>query len=359
VSRLSRLGTMTQPLGRLSRRVRVLAVGGVLFLVLLVLAVTLPVPYVILSPGPTLNTLGKDDQGNEIIVIKGHETRAVDGHLNLTTVDVSTASVTIFQALDGWLQHDKVVVPRDSIYPPGQSQQQVNQQDTQDFVDSQDFAEAAAFCELGYPKGVAVDSFTAGSKAKGVLQANDQLISIDGTPVTTTDALTALLAKQTPGTDVTVVVSRAGNQQTVQVPLISPAAGQSGARMGIAVVQGCIAPFSVDLGLANEIGGPSAGMMFALGIIQEVGATDLTGGKFIAGTGTIDANGNVGPIGGIQLKMIAARKAGATYFLTPAGNCADVVKATPKGLTIVKVDTLHSAVTDLLAIKAGQSVPHC
>src|SRR5450631_2482333 len=99
---------MTQPLGRLSRRVRVLAVGGVLFLVLLVLAVTLPVPYVILSPGPTLNTLGKDDQGNEIIVIKGHETRAVDGHLNLTTVDVSTASVTIFQALDGWLQHDKV-----------------------------------------------------------------------------------------------------------------------------------------------------------------------------------------------------------------------------------------------------------
>ena len=338
---------------------RTLVVGGVLFLILLILAVTLPVPYVILSPGPTLNTLGKDDQGNEIIVIKGKTTREPSGHLNLTTVDVSTASVTVFQALEGWLQHDKVVVPRDSIYPPGQSQQQVNQQDTQDFVDSQDFAEAAAFCELGYPKGIAVDSFTTGSKAKDVLQANDELITINGTAVTTTDALTALLAKLTPGTNATVIVGRAGAHVTVQVPLIAPAAGQAGARMGIAVVQGCIAPFSVDLGLANEIGGPSAGMMFALGIIQEVGPTDLTDGKFIAGTGTIDASGAVGPIGGIQLKMIAARDAGATYFLAPAGNCSDVVKATPKGLTIVKVSTLHDAVTDLEAIKAGQSVPHC
>jgi PDZ domain-containing protein len=350
---------MTQPLGRLSRRVRTLLIGGVLFVVLLVLAVTLPVPYVILSPGPTLNTLGEDDQGDQIIVIKGHPTRTTDGHLNLTTVDVSTAPVTVFQALEGWLEHDKVVVPRDSIYPPGQSRQQVNQQDTQDFVDSQDFAEAAAFCELGYPKGVAVHSFTAGSKAKGPLQANDQLVSVDGTEVTSSDALTALLAKATAGQDATVVIKRGGSELTVSVPLSEAAKGQSGARFGVTVVQGCIAPFTVDLGLANEIGGPSAGMMFALGIINEVGDTDLTGGKFIAGTGTIDASGTVGPIGGIQLKMIAARKAGADYFLAPAGNCSDVLKTTPKGLDVVKVTTLHDAVADLVAIKAGQSVPHC
>jgi PDZ domain-containing protein len=334
-------------------------IGGILFVVLLLLAVTLPVPYVILSPGPTLNTLGQDDQGNKIIVIKGHETRATDGHLNLTTVDVSTQPITVFQALEGWLQHDKVVVPRDSIYPPGQSRQQVNAQDTQDFVDSQDFAEAAAFCELGYPKGVAVESFSEGSKAKGVLQANDQIVSINGSSVTTTDELTAVLAKLTPGESATVVISRGGNQQTVAVPLIGPASGQTGARMGISVVQGCIAPFSVDLGLANEIGGPSAGLMFALGIIQEVGTDDLTGGKFIAGTGTIDASGKVGPIGGIQLKMIAARRAGASYFLAPAGNCGDVAKATPKGLEVVKITTLHDAVADLLDIKAGRPVAHC
>src|ERR1700760_3895172 len=353
------MSTVTQPLGRMSRRVRTLVVGGVLFVVLVILTLTLPVPYVILSPGPTLNTLGKDDQGNDIIVIKGHDTRTSTGHLNLTTVDVSTASVTVFQALEGWVQHDKVVVPRDSIYPPGQSQQQVNQQDTQDFVDSQDFAEAAAFCELGYPKGVAVESFTTGSKAKGVLDANDQLISIDGTPVTTTDELTAQLSKLTPGTDATVVVNREGKQLTVTVPLVAAASGQTGARMGIAIVEGCIAPFSVDLGLANEIGGPSAGMMFALGIINEVGPTDLTGGKFIAGTGTIDASGNVGPIGGIQLKMIAARNAGATYFLAPAGNCGDVRGATPSGLDVIKVNNLSDAVQDLQKSAADQAVPHC
>ena len=99
--------------------------------------------------------------------------------------------------------------------------------------------------------------------------------------------------------------------------------------------------------------------MFALGIIDQVGTQDLTGGKFIAGTGTIDPNGNVGPIGGIALKMIAARKAGATVFLAPAGNCSDVRGTTPKGLDVVKVATLHEAVQDLLALRNGQAVPHC
>ena len=351
---------MTQPLGRLSRRVRTLLIGGVLFVVLLILGFTLPVPYVILSPGPTLNTLGKDDQGNEIIVITGHPTRTTTGQLNLTTVDVSTASVNVFQALAGWIAHDKVVVPRDSIYPPGSPQDEVNQQDTQDFVDSQDNAEAAAFCELGYPKGVAVDTFTTGSKAKGALQANDQLVSVNGEPVTTTEALTALLAKATPGTDATVVVKRGGDELTVSVPLINPVTGQTGARFGVTVVEGCIAPFTVDLGLANEIGGPSAGMMFSLGIINEVGPTDLTGGQFFAGTGTIDPSGKVGPIGGIGLKMIAAHDAGAKYFLAPAANCADVLKSTSRrAWTSSRYRPCIEAVTDMEAIKAGQSVPHC
>jgi len=99
--------------------------------------------------------------------------------------------------------------------------------------------------------------------------------------------------------------------------------------------------------------------MFALGIMDKIGSVDLTHDKFIAGTGTIDPNGNVGPIGGIQLKMIAARKAGATVFLAPAGNCADVRGAIPAGLQVVKVSKLSEAVADLEALNAGQPVPHC
>lgn len=344
----------------MSRRVRTLLVGGVLFVVLLILAVTLPVPYVILSPGPTINTLGTiPGQNTNVIVLVGHPSRSTSGHLNLTTVDVSTDQVTVFQAMVGWLAHDQVVVPHDSIYPPGQSQQQVNQQDHQDFVTSQDSAQAAAFCELGFPQGLQVEGFETGSKAKGVLENGDDIISFNGQSADSVDKLTALLDKATPGTDATVVVKRGDKQVSVSVPLVAAPKGSTGARMGVAIESGCLAPFQVNLGLANEIGGPSAGLMFALGIMDKVGPTDLTNGKFIAGTGTIDPTGKVGPIGGIQLKMIAARRAGASVFLAPSGNCSDVRGNIPSGLNVVKVDTLHNAVNDLLAIQRGQAVPHC
>jgi PDZ domain-containing protein len=133
----------------------------------------------------------------------------------------------------------------------------------------------------------------------------------------------------------------------------------TGGRIGITVSPGCFAPFEVDLGLANQIGGPSAGLMFALGIIDKVGPANLTSGRFIAGTGEIRPDGTVAPIGGIQLKMIAARRAGATIFLAPSDNCNDVSGAIPRGLSVVKVSNLHQAVQDLGALQKGQAVPHC
>ncbi len=129
--------------------------------------------------------------------------------------------------------------------------------------------------------------------------------------------------------------------------------------MGVSVSTECVAPFSVDLALADQIGGPSGGLMFALGIIDKVGSVDLTDGKKIAGTGTIDSTGAVGAIGGIQLKMIAASRAGASVFLAPASNCADVRGHIPRGLQVVKVDTLHAAIQDLAAVHDNKAVPQC
>ncbi|MDT4892936.1 MAG: Lon-like protease [Pseudonocardiales bacterium] len=343
----------------MSRRVRTLLVSGVLFLVLFVLALTLPVPYVVLSPGPTFNTLATDDRGSSIIVIKGATQHTVSGHLNMTTVNVSTQPLTVFTALSGWLQHDEVVVPKSSVYPPGTSQQQVDQQNTADFAESQDNAIAAAACELGYPAQFGVIVVQADTPAKGKLQPADVLKTIDGKPVASADALTAVLQKTKPGTTITIGIVRAGKPQSVTLAVAAPLSGKTGARIGVQVGQVCATPYTVDLGLGNEIGGPSAGLMFALGIMDKVGTTNLTAGRFIAGTGTIDSSGTVGPIGGIQLKMIAARHAGATVFLAPAGNCSDVRGAVPKGLQVVKVDTLHNAVQDLLAIEAGKSTPSC
>lgn len=344
----------------LSRRVRALVVAAVAFIVLFVLALTMPVPYVILTPGPTYNTLGTDPAGRSIITIKGIKTNKTVGHLNMTTVGVNPNPINAFAALKGWLQSDEVVVPRSAVYPPGQSVQQTNLENTAEFVDSQDNAITAADCQLGYPKRFGVVGVLSNGAAHAVLRPADVIRTLDGKRADTPQLLTGMLDKLKPGTKVTLGIVRAGTPKTVSVKLGPPPQGRkTGGSLGITVGRICAAPFTVDLGLANQIGGPSAGLMFALGIIEKVGKTDLTGGRFIAGTGTIDAAGNVGPIGGISLKMIAARDKGATIFLAPAGNCPDVVNATPAGLHVVKVATLHQAVHDLLRIKKGEPVPSC
>ena len=319
----------------------------------------MPVPYVVLSPGPTYNTLTTDSQDRTIIVIKGRQPNKTTGHLNLTTVDITSNRVTAVQALVGWLQHDRVVVPRSAIYPPGQSEQQVNQQDAAQFASSQDNATAAAFCELDYPKGFGVVAVDANSGANGKLRAFDQLLTLDGTSIDSQQKLSAALSTRKPGETVTIAFKRLGKPMTVAIVLSDPGHGQKGGRIGITVGEQCFAPFEVDLGLADQIGGPSAGLMFALGIMDKVGNVDLTNGAYVAGTGEIQSDGKVLPIGGIQLKMIAARRAGALIFLAPTANCSDVRGATPKGLNVIRVDTLRDAVQDLLNVQAGKPVPHC
>ncbi len=346
----------------MNRRNRTLVVGGVLFVVLFVLALTLPVPYVILSPGPTFNTLGRyqtDSGDQQIIVITGRPVNQTSGNLNMTTVNVSGGHVTAVQALIGWLQNDQTVVPRTAIYPPGQSVQQVNQQDTAQFAQSQEAATAAAFCELGYPRGFGVLRVDPKLNAYGKLEAGDQIVSVDGKPADSEAKLAAILLNDTPGQTVGITVKRSGVLRSEQVTLSKPAGNGKGGRLGVTVTTGCLAPFEVDLGLGDEIGGPSAGLMFALGIMDKVGPTNLTNGTFVAGTGEIQPDGKVLPIGGIQLKMIAARRAGATVFLAPDANCGDVRGAVPDGLNVIKVDTLHDAVQDLRAVEHGGSVPHC
>jgi Lon-like protease len=333
-------------------------VTGVLFVVAVAVAILLPVPYVVLGPGVTLNTLGDDPNGKPILTITGGEVRDTSGNLNLTTVSVSGDNVNALQALAGWLRGDQIVVPRASVYPPGQTEQQTNQQNAQDFTDSQNTAEAAAFCELGYPEGFGVLSVTS-ANAKKALKPGDQLVSVDGQAVDSPDSLRAVLAKQTPGDTVQVQVTRADKPLTLPVVLSKPVQGSGGASIGIGVGDACLAPYQIDFGLADEIGGPSAGLMFALGIVDKIGPDDVTDGRFIAGTGTIDSDGKVGPIGGIQLKMIAAKDAGATVFLAPADNCADVRGNIPDGLDVVKVTTLKDALSSLATLESGGSVPHC
>jgi PDZ domain-containing protein len=344
----------------MSRRSLTLLIAAVGTAVAIAVSVLVPVPYVILGPGPTLNTLGKDSAGRPLITISGHPTYATNGHLNLVTVSYQGCQgnrFNIFTALVAWLNPHQAVVPESEICPAGQTQKQTQEQDTQEMTSSQQTATAAALTELHIPYStqVVVVLPEKGFPAYGVLKAGDVITAVNGQPVTSQASLTKLIYAHPAGSTLTLTITRSGQSHQVQV-----GTRQSGGHpvMGVQITQEYKFPFTVKISV-GDIGGPSAGMMFALGIIDKLTKMDLTAGRFIAGTGEITARGQVQPIGGIQQKMIGARNAGATIFLTPAANCADAKSAVPAGLRLVKVSTLNQAVTYLEALKAGKSAPSC
>ena len=327
--------------------------------VAILVAERLPVPYVILGPGPTLNTLGKDQSGKPLITITGHPVYPTTGHLNMVSITYEGGpghQFNVFTALRAWLNPHEAVVPQSEIFAPGQSQQQVTQQDQVQMTGSQESATAAALHQVGiaYQTVAEVVSVKQGLPAYGKLKPGDLITAVDGQPVTGTTRLTTLI-KAHAGQPITVTFRRGGTTQHTQVT-----AAQVDGRpvLGVEVQDHYQFPFTVTIQI-GQIGGPSAGTMFALGIIDKISTENLTGGKFIAGTGEISANGVVSPIGGIQQKMIAARDAGATVFLAPAGNCSDTRGAVPAGLRVVKISTLSGAVSALDNIKAGKPVPSC
>jgi len=194
-----------------------------------------------------------------------------------------------------------------------------------------------------------------GYPASTALKAGDVIEAVDGKAVDGQTSLSSMITAHPVGTVLTLTVLRDG--KTLTIPVASKASGGT-AVIGVDAQEQYKFPFTVSISV-GDIGGPSAGMMFALGIIDKLTPLNLTGGKFIAGTGEITAAGQVQPIGGIQQKMLGARSAGATIFLTPAANCSDTTGAVPAGLRLVKVSTLSQAMSDLEAIKAGKSVPSC
>jgi PDZ domain-containing protein len=341
------------------RRTLTLYISAVAVIIAILVAERLPVPYVILSPGPTLNTLGKDQTGKPLITITGHTVYPTSGHLNMVSISYVGGpghQFNVFTALRAWLDPHEAVVPQTELFAPGQSQQQVTQQDQVEMTGSQESATAAALHQVGiaYKTVAEVVSVKQGLPAYGKLKPGDLITAVDGQPVTGTTRLTALI-KAHAAEPITVTFRRGGTTQHTQLT-----AEQVGGRpiLGIVVQDQYQFPFTVTIQI-GQIGGPSAGTMFALGIIDKISRENLTGGKFIAGTGEISANGAVSPIGGIQQKMIAARDAGATVFLAPAANCSDTRGAVPAGLRVVKVSTLSGAVSALQNIKQGKPVPSC
>lgn len=340
----------------------VLGVSMVALALLLAVAVALPLPYAITAPGPTLNTLG-DHDGKPLIEISSASTYPTTGELRLTTVSTAGGPgypVTLADVLRGWAAPADSVVPVETIFPPDQTQQQISDQGQAEMTSSQEDATVSALEELGYdvPTTLAVGGVVAKSGADGVLEKGDIITSVDGTAVTSFSGLSTLMDAIEPGATVSLGITRDGAAKTVQV--VTTDDGNGRALIGVLLDPTFDFPVQVSIQIEN-IGGPSAGTMFALGIIDMLTPEDEAAGKVIAGTGTMDLTGTVGPIGGIRQKMAGAARDGAEWFLAPADNCSEVVGHVPDGLHVVKISTLHGARLAVEAIGAGKgdTLPTC
>jgi Lon-like protease len=328
------------------------------------LALTRPVPYVHLSPGPVTDALG-ESQGDPVVSITGAETYPTEGSLGITTVYETGAPgsrLTLAKALQGWIDPAVDVVPRDLLFPPDafdgdDAGDQFQRQGAAQLAASEQSAVAAALTYVGEPVTyeVVVDEVEPGSPSDGVLLAGDTLLEIDGSPVPDYRTVKRVMTKVQPGDEVAVTVRRDDDRVTEMVSTESNPDAPDRAYLGVLLGIGFSSPVDVELTLGN-VGGPSAGLIFSLAVIDSLTPGSLTGGRDIAGTGTISQEGRVGPIGGVVQKMYGARDEGADVFLTPRANCGGVTGQIPEGLDVIAVRTLDEAVR---ALEGDLPVPRC
>jgi PDZ domain-containing protein len=319
-----------------------------LLLALWVAAAFESLPYVTYSPGLTVNVLGDNDEGKPIIEIEGKPTYADDGQLRMTTVFVSQrdAHNHLFELMHDWISRSNAVYPKDAIYPEGGTVEQDQKEGQAEMTSSQDAATAAALTQLGYDVTEAVVSgVEKGSPADGRLRAGDVILTVNDTSTLDSDDVVSAVTAAAAGTPIAFDVRRKGKDVQVDV---TPREVDGHAQVGIQVgTRTTDFPVDVTIGIDPAIGGPSAGLMFSLGIYDTLTKGSLTDGRTIAGTGTIDAGGNVGPIGGIQQKIVGARDAGAELFLVPPDNCDEAVGAANGDMRLVEAPTTESALDSI------------
>ena len=310
-------------------------------------AAFVPLPYVTYYPGPTVDILGKSD-GDETVQVTGHKAYYDDGELRMTTVYVSQPEddVSLPELLRAYFDPDAAVWPRSSIYAPDETDESSDRESAVAMVSSQDTAIAAALTELGEKVDPIVEvlDVTPGLPADDKLKVRDVLLEVGGITVTEAQDVVDAVDQAKAGEPIPFVVRRGAKRVSVEV---TPREVDGDLRVGITPGVGFDFPFRVSVNIADNIGGPSAGLMMSLAIFDTLTPGSITDGADIAGTGTITPSGKVGPIGGIQQKIAAARDAGAELFLVPADNCDGIGGVDPGDMRLAKATTMHRAVVTL------------
>lgn len=306
-------------------------------------AIFLKLPLFTLNPGPA-------HSAGELIKVQAPKTYPIKGSFHITTVELYEAS--LIEAMRGWIDPDVAVVPVSAVYPKGKSREETDLELTAQMDESEYSASLSAMSELGYalePDGTLVRSIVQGSPAAGHLQAGDVIVAVDGVKVRHNEDLIKAMNARKIGDEVSISVLREGNPNEFKLKTIGSGGEQSRPVVGMNLLQNYRLPFSINID-DKGIGGPSAGLMFAVTIVDLLEPDDLTSGKVIAGTGELFADGSVHPIGGVAQKIAAAERIHATTFLVPADELEEARDALGSDMEVIGVRTLHEAVEALRAL---------
>ena len=348
--------------GRIGKAMMALSVIG-----FMVVGFALRAPFIIESPGPTFNVLRSQSNHGEIIKIKGAKTYPTSGELRMVTVSMRGGPgthVTYAEVLLAKLKPSSAVLPESEVYPEGVTQKEIEQVSKAQMEDSQMSAKVAALSELGYkvPAKFQVTGVAQDSDFADKLKENDILeeVTFEGKTqvLSFANSLFDVLEEAPADSSLSFKVQRAGKTLSVSGKTRKPADGRRGSQLGVYLDTQAKLPIDIQIAL-QEVGGPSAGTMFALGIIDSLTPASLTGGKSIAGTGAISYGGEVLAISGVPQKMAGAKNDGARWFLLPKSNCSEVKPI--KGIQAVPVQNLHEAreFSEQIASNKVSNLPSC
>lgn len=343
----------------MTRQTWTATVSAVLFVVLAAIIALVPVPFVTWSPGSTFDLLGevqgKDGQTAAAITVSGPgvTTFETTGQLRMTTVAVTApaSALSLPEVLFSYWLPSREVLPSSAVYRPGQGPAEISDQETRLMADSQGTAVVAALRQAGIEVQTwpMVTSVSNSGASNGILKPGDLIKAVDRRTTKSVAEVQAAITQGNVGDVVEFLILRDGLQSRVKVTTRSNAAEPDRPIVGITMDIGYSYNPTVEFAIDPAIGGASAGLMFALAINDKLTEADLMAGRTIAGSGTMAADGTVGPIGGVQEKIAGAARDGAEIFVLPRSNCVDVSGA-PAGIRLLPVETLAEAVEELDAL---------
>ena len=355
-------------LASVSRRLFTVLAALVPAVLLLVLATSATVPLVSMGPGPTYDTFGTAEVETEdgdrgrvpVVDVVGRDADETTGSLYMTTVAVRDR-LTLLDAMRFWVDPAQVVVPRDQVFPPDRSRDEVRESNAAQMVGSENSAEAAAYRFLGIRMEPRVEGVEPDGAADGRLRPGDVLTSVDGAPVEDATAVVERVGERRAGDEIRLGFTRDGREETTTTTLQpgGPEGDPDQGRLGILVGDTPADGTDVDITVDPAVGGPSAGLVLAIAIVDKLSPGEATGGTRVAGSGTIRPDGEVGSIGGIRHKIRAAHDAGVSEFLVPSANCAEAVQSPPDDIRLIEVETLAGALEALETAASGGEPPTC